>query len=219
VTLDADATIGPMADRLDHLAQNQSQLNPDGVGPLLWGFTLIEHPLSSLSNHSGRQRGEPRCWQERADPMDRREFTAAISFGLITAAMAGLDPTIAVAQTVDQQPGAPPPANSPRLQIGALIFPRMILLDLAGPLTVFNLMRAEVHLVAKDRTPIQTDVGITIMPTATLEQCPADLDVVFVPGGLEGTVAAMGDPAIVDFLADRGARARFVTSVCTGCAP
>ena len=148
--------------------------------------------------------------------MDRREFTAVIPLGLIATAMAGLDPTIAVAQTANQQPAAPPPANTPRLQIGALVYPRMILLDLAGPQTVFNLMRAEVHLVAKDRTPVQTDVGIPITPTATLEQCPADLDVLFVPGGLEGTVAAMDDPAVVDFLADRGVRAKFVTSVCTG---
>jgi cyclohexyl-isocyanide hydratase len=66
-------------------------------------------------------------------------------------------------------------------------------------------MRAEVRLLAKDRTLIQTDVGISITPTATLEQCPADLDVLFVPGGLEGTVAAMDDPEIVDFFADRGA--------------
>ena len=75
----------------------------------------------------------------------------------------------------------------------------MILLDLAGPLTVFNLMRGEVHLVAKDRTPVPTDVGTSIAPAMTLEQCPAHLDVLFVPGGLEGTVAA-----------------GFVTSVCTG---
>jgi cyclohexyl-isocyanide hydratase len=178
----------------------------------LYGFTLIKHPPSNISS----QRGEPRCWQERADPMDRREFTAGIPFGLIAAAMAGLDPTIAVAQTANHQPGAPPPANAPRLQIGALVYPRIILLDLASPLTVFNLMRAEVHLVAKDRTPIHTDVGISITPTATLKQCPGDLDVLFVPGGLEGTVAGMDDPAIVDFLADRGERAKLVTSVCTG---
>jgi len=37
-----------------------------------------------------------------------------------------------------------------------------------------------------------------------------------VPGGLKGTIPAMRDPAVIAFLADRGARARFVTSVCTG---
>lgn len=77
-------------------------------------------------------------------------------------------------------------------------------------------MRADVHLVGKDHTPAATDVGILIPPTTTITECPADLDVLFVPGGLEGTIAAMGDAALVDFLADRGSRAKFVTSVCTG---
>jgi putative intracellular protease/amidase len=81
---------------------------------------------------------------------------------------------------------------------------------------VVNLMRGNVHLVAKEQAPVPTDIGISIAPTTTFEQCPADLDVLFVPGGLEGTVAAMDDPAIVNFLADHGGRAKFVTSVCTG---
>lgn len=146
--------------------------------------------------------------------MTRREFAGAIRLGMI-AAMSGLDSATSVAQATNPQPGAAA-TSAPQLQIGALIYPRMILLDLAGPQTVFNLMRGEIHLVAKDRQPVPTDVGTSIAPTMTLEQCPAYLDVLFVPGGLEGTVAAMNDPAIVDFLADRGARAGFVTSVCTG---
>jgi hypothetical protein len=52
--------------------------------------------------------------------MDRREFTAAILFGMIAAAIAGLDPAIAVAQAANQHPGASSPTNTPRLQIGAL---------------------------------------------------------------------------------------------------
>jgi transcriptional regulator GlxA family with amidase domain len=40
--------------------------------------------------------------------------------------------------------------------------------------------------------------------------------VLFVPGGLKGTVDAMKDSATIDFLKSRGERARFVTSVCTG---
>src|ERR1700731_3581341 len=116
----------------------------------------------------------------------------------------------ALAQTAQPQPSAPSPNNAPQLQIGALVYPRMILLDLAGPQTVFSLMRGNVHLVAKEQAPVPTDIGISIAPTTTFEQCPADLDVLFVPGGLEGTVAAMDDPAIVNFLADHGERAKFV---------
>lgn len=37
-----------------------------------------------------------------------------------------------------------------------------------------------------------------------------------VPGGGDGTLAAMRDEATINFLKDRGARARYITSVCTG---
>jgi transcriptional regulator GlxA family with amidase domain len=48
-----------------------------------------------------------------------------------------------------------------------------------------------------------------------LEECPADLDAIFVPGG-PGQVAPMRDNLVLEFLADRGSRARYVTSICTG---
>jgi hypothetical protein len=98
--------------------------------------------------------------------------------------------------------GAPP-------QIAALVHPGMVLLDLLGPHTVFNLLRADVHLVAKDRAPVSTDVGYLITPTMTLGECPMVLDVLFVPDGLEGTVALMDDADVLNFLATRGARARY----------
>ena len=142
--------------------------------------------------------------------ISRRAVAQAVAAGAIAAAI-GV-PRPALAQTrAPQAAGNPPP-----LQVGALVYPRMILLDLVGPQTVFSLMRANVHLVGKDRSSVPTDAGIPIAPTTTIAECPADLDVLFVPGGLEGTVAAMGDPAFVDFLADRGSRAKLVTSVCTG---
>jgi cyclohexyl-isocyanide hydratase len=119
-----------------------------------------------------------------------------------------------------QAPGPLPwgglPPNVVPLQIAALVYPGMVLLDLIGPHTVFTVLRANVHLVSKDRTPVATDVGCAIAPTMTLDECPSELDVLFVPGGLEGTVALMDDDKVLDFLAARGQKARFVTSVCTG---
>jgi cyclohexyl-isocyanide hydratase len=92
----------------------------------------------------------------------------------------------------------------------------MVLLDLVAPQTVFNVSMATVHLVWKDLRPVPTDVGLTVQPTLTLADCPAQLDVLFVPGGLKGTVALMDDRDVLDFLASRGRTARYVTSVCTG---
>jgi cyclohexyl-isocyanide hydratase len=50
----------------------------------------------------------------------------------------------------------------------------------------------------------------------TFAECPMELDVLFVPGGLEGTAALMDDLEVLNFLATRGTRSRFVSSVCTG---
>jgi cyclohexyl-isocyanide hydratase len=102
-------------------------------------------------------------------------------------------------------------------QIAMLLYPGFTALDLVGPQYFFaSLMGATVHLVAKDRTPVMSDTGLAIMPTATLEECPVDLDVLFVPGSGGGVLDAMEDAALVAFVADRGARAKWVTSVCTG---
>ena len=102
-------------------------------------------------------------------------------------------------------------------QIAMLTYPKMTALDLIGPQYMFaGLMGAKVHLVAKTLEPVTSDTGVIITPTCTFADCPADLTVLFAPGGTEGTFAAMRDPDTRAFMADRGARARYVTSVCTG---
>ena len=102
-------------------------------------------------------------------------------------------------------------------QIAMLCYPRMTILDLIGPQYMFSsLMGAKVHLVAKTRDPITSDTGVTMIPTATFDEVPKDLSVLFAPGGTDGTLAAMRDDETRAFMADRGARATYVTSVCTG---
>jgi cyclohexyl-isocyanide hydratase len=105
---------------------------------------------------------------------------------------------------------------STRPKVAMLIYNDMILLDLAGAMTVLALAMNDIHLVAKNRNPVRSDVGILVQPTTTFDECPSDLDVIFVPGGLVGSIAAMDDEATVAFVSDRGDRAKWVTSVCTG---
>ena len=60
--------------------------------------------------------------------------------------------------------------------------------------------------------------GSIILAAAGLldgRNAPANLDVLFVPGGF-GTNDMMKDLEVLDFLAQAGASARYVTSVCTG---
>jgi transcriptional regulator GlxA family with amidase domain len=102
-------------------------------------------------------------------------------------------------------------------QIAMLVYPGMTALDLIGPQHFFSsLMGATVRLVGKSAEPVRSDTGVIITPTATFESCPRDLAILFAPGGTVGTLAAMRDPATRAFMADRGARAGWVTSVCTG---
>jgi cyclohexyl-isocyanide hydratase len=79
-----------------------------------------------------------------------------------------------------------------------------------------GLMGATVHHVAKSMAPVVSDTQLALMPTVTLAQCPRELDILFVRGGGAGTIAAMRDQELLAFLADRGTRAKLVTSVCTG---
>jgi cyclohexyl-isocyanide hydratase len=95
-----------------------------------------------------------------------------------------------------------------------LLYPGFTLLDLAGPQTAFGLV-GKTHLIWKTMEPVPTDMGVSINPTVTFADVPENLDVLFVPGGF-GTVDAMRDNEILDFLAKAGSTARYVTSVCTG---
>jgi len=102
-------------------------------------------------------------------------------------------------------------------QIAMLVYPKMTALDLIGPQYMFaSLMGAKVHLVGKSLIPVISDTGVAITPTVTFENCPKDVTVLFAPGGTEGTFAAMQDSDTRSFMADRGSRATYVTSVCTG---
>ena len=90
-----------------------------------------------------------------------------------------------------------------------LIYNDMILLDLAGPMTVLALAMSDIHLVAKNRNPVRSDGVILVQPSTTFDDCPSDLDVIFVPGGLGGSIAAMDDEGnrcirFVAFVSDRG---------------
>lgn len=101
--------------------------------------------------------------------------------------------------------------------VAMLLYPGFAALDLVGP-NAWLAMHGNVRYVAKTMRPVRSDDGLTFQPTQTLASCPKDLDVLLVPGGDEGTLAAMRDEETVRFLRTRGARASHVCSVCTGVA-
>ncbi|PLP58380.1 DJ-1/PfpI family protein [Mesorhizobium loti] len=139
--------------------------------------------------------------------MQRRDVLQMLALAALTA------PAL---QVPDAHAGIKFDPNAPKPKFVMLVHPDMVLLDLVPALTAFKLTMGDVQLVWKDRDPVRTDVGLDIRPTATLVEAYAAPDVLFVPGGLKGTVACMQDAEVITFLEKTGASARFVTSVCTG---
>jgi cyclohexyl-isocyanide hydratase len=146
----------------------------------------------------------------------RRRFLQAM-------AIAGLAPSPAMAQNPETAHTKPmhgvlgaAGAGPGRPKIAMLVHPGMVMQDFVGPLTIFNLVHAEIHLVWKRREPVMTEVGLPVMPSTPFADCPTTLDVLFVPGGLDGSIMMMDDAEVLEFLADRGKTARYVTSDCTG---
>jgi cyclohexyl-isocyanide hydratase len=166
--------------------------------------------------------------------MDRRRFSEAA----LAIAMAMVASRTAAAQSPAADAGATKQSadqhhldviqkyrhlwDGPKLEIGMLVYPGMFLQDLVGPLTMFEaLMNREIHLLWKNRQPVGPEKPehpgmIPVPPTRTFSECPETLDVLFVPGGVPGTLTMVEDREVLDFLADRGSKARWVTSVCTG---
>ncbi|HOP19062.1 MAG TPA: DJ-1/PfpI family protein [Parvularculaceae bacterium] len=99
--------------------------------------------------------------------------------------------------------------------IAFVLFPNLTQLDFTGPLQVLSrLPGAEVHLVAKTLDLVPSDAALRIPPTTTFDNCPP-VDLLCIPGGF-GVDQAMQDEALMAFVRREGARAKYVTSVCTG---
>ncbi len=104
-------------------------------------------------------------------------------------------------------------------QIVMVLYPGFTALDLVGPQYMFaSMMGATVHLAAQSMEdgPVMSDTGLAIQPTIALADCPPDPDLLFLPGGATGTAKALENEALITFVRDTGAKAGFVTSVCTG---
>ena len=109
--------------------------------------------------------------------------------------------------------------SAPKLVVGIVAYPGMFLQDFVGPLTVFEaVMNREIHLLWKDLDPVKSvgAGGIAVTPTTTFKDCPKNLDVLLVPGGVPGMFPVMEDPEVMNFLIEQGKSAKYITSVCTG---
>jgi cyclohexyl-isocyanide hydratase len=101
------------------------------------------------------------------------------------------------------------------MRIAMLLFEKLTQLDLTGPHEVLaRIPGAEVLLVAKTMQPVLSETKLVLTPTATFADVPTT-DLLFVPGGF-GQIAATNDEETMAWVAQVGAKARWVTSACTG---
>jgi len=152
----------------------------------------------------------------------RRDFlralgAAGLTGGAVRAVAAEASPATGEPPSPKHDMSAFPASWRGQEQIVMLLYPGFTALDLVGPQYMLaNLMGAKVHLVARSLAPVRSDTGLSIVPTMTLARAPRSPDILFVPGGGEGTLNAMKDKALMLWIADRGRRAAMVASVCTG---
>lgn len=171
--------------------------------------------------------------------MNRRKFIQVTSLASIASAVLAMAKlNLANAASADQSNGAAMDSadkqhmdamqryaaltGGEKVTIGMLVYPGMFLQDLVGPLATFEaLMNRDIHLVWKNLEPVANEKPeypalIPVKPTTTFKDCPKNLDVLFVPGGVPGTLTLMEDPEVLTFLAEQGKTAKYITSVCTG---
>lgn len=102
------------------------------------------------------------------------------------------------------------------MNIVFVLFDNVTQLDFAGPVQFLSrLPGSTVQIVSKDGKAVTTDCGFSIVPNASFARLP--------PGGHHlrsrrpwRAAGVVGDAAIVDFVRQQGAQAKWVTSVCTG---
>lgn len=101
------------------------------------------------------------------------------------------------------------------MNIVFVLFDNVTQLDFSGPVQFLSrIPGAKIFVTSKERKAVTTDCSFSILPTNSFAECP-QADIICVPGG-HGVREAIGDRAIVDFVSQQGAGAKWVTSVCTG---
>ena len=101
------------------------------------------------------------------------------------------------------------------LNVGIYLFDSMTMLDGYAPLQILSFVEQfNTFTFAKEEKLIQSDCGAALTPHYGFDSCP-ELDILVVPGGGD-VFGEMTSPELMEFLRDKGAKAKYVTSVCTG---
>ena len=101
------------------------------------------------------------------------------------------------------------------MEIAIPLYDRFTALDAVGPYEVlWRVPGARVRWIGAEARPYATDRGLQLVAEATFDDVPSP-DVLVVPGGT-GTLAALEDRRLVDWIRRADATSTWTTSVCTG---
>ena len=104
-----------------------------------------------------------------------------------------------------------------KLTLGAIFYENFELLDVYGPLEMFGIMdKVDVITVAEKAGPVKSTQGPKTLADYGFDDCPP-LDLILLPGGI-GTIPELNNEAMLSFLRERSASAKYTMSVCTGSA-
>jgi transcriptional regulator GlxA family with amidase domain len=111
------------------------------------------------------------------------------------------------------------------LSVGALLYPGFEMLDMFGPLEMFSVLgpeQVQIHMLAEQAAEVPTafgfggDLGPRVCADYSFATAPA-IDVLLIPGGT-GTLQAVENTPLLEFVRQCSATAQYVASVCTGSA-
>jgi len=113
-----------------------------------------------------------------------------------------------------------PAFSAEPLRVGVVVFEGFLSSEVVAPMEVFTKatsersLRFEVFTVGASVKPVRSHEGLLIQPRVSFASCPP-LDILVVPSTLDMD-SALADQALVAFIKERGARARYVASHCAG---
>jgi transcriptional regulator GlxA family with amidase domain len=104
--------------------------------------------------------------------------------------------------------------------VAFVLYPGLTPLDLVGPLQVFSSLSRfapeyQPVVVAERIAPLASDIEVPLIADKTFAEVPHP-DLIFLPGGALGTLQAMRNPVVLDYVHTAAESAEIVASVCTG---
>lgn len=152
--------------------------------------------------------------------MDRKKFHKLC----VISAATGITGTMGISDTVlaqennhapdNSRPVAPLREGERKLHVSYLMFDGVTSLDFIGPSAALSRSLFDVDFVAKDKNPVYDDNGLGLLPTATFADIK-QTDILCVPGTANPYVQIVKED-MVEWVAQIGRMASWVTSVCTG---